>query len=246
MTEQNLGEPSSQNQSVSAPVSTPAQPVAQQPAEKVFTQTDMDALAGRIRSEERSRHASAPVSQPAAQNVQQVPQQNAQQPTQMGGMNQLTAEQIQRMIDERAPQAMAQQMQQQQIHNTNMAYVQRLEAGKAALPDFDTKVAALNLVAHQELIPLLNSVDSSITADVTYDLANNPQKFANLKVLNMMNPQLAAIELNKLAESVKQNKAASQQKTPNNPLSQVQTSVTGTDNGSATVSDLRTHPNLRA
>jgi len=247
MTGQNLGEQGSQGQSANTPAtpaSTPAQP-SQQPAEKVFTQSELNEIVGRVKAEERNRYSTTAVQQPQSQDTQQSQQQNTQ-PTQLGGMPQLTEAQVKQLIEQHAPQVLSQQLQQQQVYNMNMQYVQKLEAGKTGIADFDTKVAALNLPAHLELIPLLNSVDASIAADVTYDLAENPQKFANLKVLNMMNPQLAAQELNKLAESVRKNKTASQAKFPNEPLGQIKTSVTGADNSPLTVADLKRQAHLRA
>jgi hypothetical protein len=243
MTDTNLGDTSASAASTATPVSTPASAPAQPAPVRTFTQDEVNEIVGRNKREayEHGKRDAIGVNQPATQTQpiqSQAATQNIQ-PTQIGGVNQITPEQIQRMIDERAPQAFAQQLQQQQTLNTRYQYIQKLEAGKSEYPEFDQKVAALNLPQHEELIPLLNSVDQSVAAGVIYDMAENPRKFAELKVLNMMNPHLAALELNKLAESIRQNKAASNVKSPNEPLNQVKTSVTGADNGQLTVAEIR-------
>lgn len=245
MSEQNLGG-SNVSDNVTPVASTPAvSAVAPTPA-KVFSQEELNEIVGRNKKdayEHGKRDALATVNQSPAQS-QPAPTQSAQS-SQMGGVTQLTSEQIQRMIDERAPQAFAQQLQQQQYLNNTTQLIQKLESGKVDYPDFDQRVAALNLPAHSELIPLLNSLDQGVAAGVLSDMADNPRKFADLKVLNMMNPQLAAVELNKLAESIRQNKVAAQVKLPNDPLAQIKTSVTGADNGSLTVADLRKLPQYK-
>lgn len=242
MTDQILGD----NSVSSAAPATPA-PAANPVTPRVFSQDEVNEIVGRNKKdayEHGKRDAvganQAPVQ---AQPAQQAPY---VQQSQMGGVTQLTPEQIHQMIDERAPQAFAQQVQQQQYLNNATQFIQKLETGKVDYPGFDQKVTALNLPAHPELISLLNTLDQGVAAGVLNDMGENPRKFADLKVLNMMNPQLAAVELNKLAESIRQNKAAAQVKTPNEPLGQIKTSVTGADNSPLTVAEIRRQAQYRA
>lgn len=247
MTEQNsLGDNNTQSQNISSDNATNSTGSVSAPAEKMLRQSEVTAIAGRAKQEgyDKAVREIAEKQPSAAQPVYQQTQQQ-QQPSQVGGVAQLTQEQILRMIDERAPQAFAQQVQQHQYLNTANQFIQKLEAGKVDYPGFDQKVAALNLPTHTELLPLLNTLDQGVAAGVLDDMADNPRKLADLKVLNMMNPQLAAIELNKLADSVRQNKAATQVKTPNEPLGQIKTSVTGADNSPLTVAEIKRQPQYR-
>jgi hypothetical protein len=72
-----------------------------------------------------------------------------------------------------------------------------------------------------------------------YELGRNPGKVASLTTLAYINPQLAKLEMKKLADSIKTNEQASEAPNVNEPLSQVKPSTVGKDNGSNTVSDLR-------
>jgi hypothetical protein len=248
MIEQNaLGENPSPGQSVPSDnvSSGSSQPAPVQ--EKLLRQSEVTAIAGHAKQQgyEKAMREIADRQQSYAANT--APTQPQAQPAnnQMGG-NQLTAEQVRQMIHEQAPQAYAQQLQEQQFSNMTSQLIQKLETGKVDYPNFDTKVSTLNLRGHPELLPLLNTLDQGVAAGVLDDMADNPRKFADLKILNMMNPQLAAVQLNKLAESIRQNKAATQVKSPNEPLGQIKTSVTGADNGSLTVGDLKRDPRYRA
>lgn len=209
------------------------------PAEKMLTQSQVNDIVKGVKQDafEKGRQAAmggmsaapAPVAAPASN---------------IGGMAQLSQADIQKMIDERAPQALAKQVQEQQRLQTNQSFIQKIEAGKAAYPDFDKKVERLNLPALEHLIPLLNSTDNP--ADVLYDIANNPKKIVDFTMLQNLNPQLAYEEMQKMSGSIKQNQAAASQTYPDEPLSQLKPSTTGTDNGSQTASDFRAKPYLRA
>lgn len=210
------------------------------PAEKMLTQSQVDHIVKSVKQEafEKGRQA-------AIGGMSAAPAQAAATPAPtMGGMAQLSQADIQKMIDERAPQALAKQVQEQQRLQTNQTFIQKIEAGKAAYPDFDKKVERLNLPALEHLIPLLNSTDN--TADVLYDIASNPKKVVDLTMLQNLNPQLAYEEMQKMSGSIKQNQAAASQTYPDEPLSQIKPSTTGTDNGSQTVSDFRAKSYLRA
>ena len=56
-------------------------------------------------------------------------------------------------------------------------------------------------------------------------------KMANLETLAHMSPNDAIIQAQRLSQSIKDNEVASKIKTPNEPLSQIRPSNTGTDNG---------------
>ncbi len=236
MTEQVLAEPISQNQDTSsAPASSaPIVPHETIPAaEKMLSQKEVNDLVGRTKTEayERGRRESV---------APQAPVQNVSQPQSMGGMQQQSPDEINRLIDAR----LSQQSQANAANQFVSQFIQKMDTGKTKYPDFEQKVARLNLQNIPDIVQLASSADN--TADVMYDLASNPENVVRLRELNQISPQLAFEHMQKLSASIKANEAAAQQKTANDPLSQVKTSTTGTGNGSLTVRDRRRDPSLRA
>jgi hypothetical protein len=123
-------------------------------------------------------------------------------------------------------------------HLAYQQYEQKVKSGMGKYPDFEKAVTELNLPQNPHLNVLANSVDNS--ADVLYDLANNPRKVADLHILAHTNPAMAQREITALSNSIKQNEAAKAQAQPNSPIEQLkpQTQVS-MGSGTATVSDLR-------
>jgi hypothetical protein len=244
MIEQNsLGEQSSQSQNISAP-SESVTPVSPQPAqEKMLPQSEVRAIASRESKEGYEKGYQKAMRELAEKYGSNATQQPYSQPapvqTAASTQQPLTPEQVKQMIAEQAPQVIAQQTQQAQWAQIENQYIQKLEAGKTAYPDFDEKVKILDLGGrNRDLIPLLNFADNA--ADVIYDIANNPLKLSNFRRLAMeVSPQAAFNEMRNLSESIKRNQAGTQEKAPNPPLSQIKASVTGADNGSSTIADAR-------
>lgn len=217
--------------------------------EKMLRQSEVNAIAARTKQEGYDKamremaaqygtqQAQTPQAQPAPLQPQQQPQ---QQPMNSQASPQLTPDQVRQMIMEHAPQSVAQQQQAQQRAGVEANFIQKLEAGKTPYPDFDQKVYHLDLAGkNRDMIPLLNSVDNA--ADVMNDIADNPKKLVELRALAMsVSPQAAFNEMRKLSDSIKQNQSATQERLPNEPLSQVNTSITGADSGSLkNVTDFR-------
>lgn len=128
--------------------------------------------------------------------------------------------------------------------NTANQFIQKMNAGRQKYNDFDTVISELNIPEVSGIVNFLNGLDN--TADVVYEMGKNPSKYANVLTLMNVAPNLAGSELQKLSNSIKSNEEAKkQQKETNEPLSQVNASITGTDSGEMTVSDLRKQPWLR-
>jgi hypothetical protein len=243
--------------------SLPVETVAPEEAnEKLLRQSEVDKLIGREKKKAYERgkmdglaqlqpaQAEAAQSAPVAQAPvpQQAPTYAPQQQNSMGGMQQFNPDQIQQMIDERL--AKQQQEYQQRLnddHNNRIAneFVTKLQAGKAKYPDFDKKVEPLlNSIGNiPEIAYLSNAVDN--TADVIYELAENPTKIANILSLAQRTPHLAHAEMIKLSNSIKSNESASQTPSVNEPLSQLKPSTVGGDNGSLSVKDFKKMPWLK-
>lgn len=142
-------------------------------------------------------------------------------------------------IDRRATQKAAEQVVNE--------FAGKVRAGKSLHTDYEEKIQELNIPdLPPQMIHYVNGVDN--TADVLYELANHPSKFANIVSLSVANGNLAKKALSDLSASIKQNKDAITKAKENNvnaPLDKVTPSTTGTDNGSLSVSDLRKQPWLR-
>lgn len=240
MTEDNTGsvnqnsasaDTSSQTTDTSTSASTPSQ-VASTPAEKLVPQSTVDKIVGSVKNEayERAKReveedrvaaqAAAGSNQPAAPS--------------------LSKEEIRSIINEEAEKKANQKLAEQ----TAMEFVCKMESGSKKYADFDEVVTPLG-IGNQEMAPIIqlsNSVDN--TADVMYELGKNPHKIGSLLALAAATPGLAYKEMQKLSASIKQNTSSSTVKV-DEPLSQVTPSLTGTDNGSKTVSDLRKEDWLR-
>lgn len=132
----------------------------------------------------------------------------------------------------------AEQRVQQVVANKIVEeFSSKMLAGKSKYPDFEEAVSKLDLTKAPILVQWANSVDN--TADIIYDIAKNPAKLVTILALAGHSPDLAFDELKKLSSSIKQNEDALKRQQPKEPLSQVQPSNTGVDNGSKTITDLR-------
>jgi hypothetical protein len=235
MTEQNLTEETPQNQNTSLDANTT-------PQEKVLRQSEVDNIVKgakldaykKGRDEAMAELQKQQQSQPATSQMNSAPQS-------MGGMQQQTPDDIRRAIQDELTRQ-SQHYAGTQILNQ---FISKLEAGKGKYPDFDSKVAQLQLDKIPEIIPLLNSVDN--TADVLHDLGENPHKVGIL-LQSLKDPRtahLAQAEMARISNSIKANQAAVNQPSVNDPLSQVIPSAIGTDNGSLSVRDYKNQSWLR-
>jgi hypothetical protein len=196
--------------------------------EKVLKQSEVNELVGRIKHEayEKGKRDASTSNQPNG-----APQQVGQS---MGGMPQITDDQVRQMIREEAQK----EAQMREVHQTLNNFTQQMNAGKGKYSDFDETVAQLG---NMENIPHIVQLatETGNAEDVMYDLGKNPSKVASLTTLAYLNPHLAKMEMKKLLDSIKSNQVA--QKTPSapEPLSQIKPSPVGTDNGSLSMRDLR-------
>ncbi len=168
--------------------------------------------------------------------------------SQMGGMNQMSPDQIQRMIDETASRKvneMIQRQQQEQMsqqyaaegHRVANKFMHNLNTGKGEYEDFDNVFKVEDFQNMPDVIRL--AADTDNTADVMYELAKNPSKAQAIDSLALKTPRLAQIEMQKLSDSIKKNKEAQKSKAADEPLSQIRRSNAGADNGSMSVTDFR-------
>lgn len=152
----------------------------------------------------------------------------------------LTTEDVQSMISNHT----VQQTNEWQAQQIAQQFLSKLSLAKDKYPDFEETLANLEVHKFPEVVQLANNFDN--TADIMYELAKNPSKAVILKQCAQLNPKLAAIEIQRLSDSIKQNQNAKQIPSAQPPLSQLTPSLTKTDNGPVTVSDYRNQAWLRA
>lgn len=178
--------------------------------------------------------------QPAAQQPAMAPQQM----TGLGGMPNVSQEQIGKMIAdafEKGEKKRQEEALQKQYADNAYQMAQKFNAsmanGKSKYPDFDEKVKDLD---YQGMAPVVHlATETGIPEDVMYDLANNPQKITHLMILAHTQPNLAKREMDRLAASIRANQSAQQAvQEPNSPLSRITPSTTvGKDSGQMSVKD---------
>jgi hypothetical protein len=177
------------------------------------------------------------------QNPQAAEQQQASQaqqsapPSSLGGMTQMSQDDIQRMIAEQLPQHLQNHVQQAQTAQTVEAFVSKMQAAEARHPGIEAKLNELDYSTLSPLIKMANDMEN--TADIMAELLDNPMKMGNLLTLQYTQPKLAQKAMHDLSNSIKQNQEASNaHESVNNPLGQLKPSANaGMDNGDMSPSD---------
>lgn len=205
--------------------------------ERMIPQSEVDKLVYGVKRESYEKgHREAQAAEEARRAQMAAPQAQS-----MGGMPQLSQEQIRNMIAEEA------QKRAREEHALRFAndFVGKLEAGKTKYDanDFDKTMQDLNLQSIPHVLELTGGVDNA--ADVMYHLGKNPTKLGSLVTLAYVNPKLAQVEMHKLSESLRTNESASNVPSIKEPLTQIKRSTVGADTGKRTVADLRKDPRFR-
>jgi len=160
---------------------------------------------------------------------QQVPQQQAPMaPQSLGGMQQMSPADIERMIAEKAPQLMQQHLQQQvQQHKQEQmvnTFVNKMQAAEKKYPGLEEKLNDLDYSTMVHVVPMINDLDNS--GEVMKELVDNPEKLSNLITLSYTQPRLAQKRLFDLSNSIKTNEAAlAEDAQVRDPLSQIKPSL---------------------
>lgn len=235
MTEQvnvSSNESATQNQNVaSAP---PGQAPVSAATQKVYTDDDVNRIVG-----EKKQKAYEQGKQEALAELQKQQNINSTATQAQSNVNQqagLTPEQEQRLVE----QAYQRIQNDQLVHQ----FALKLQTGQQKYSDFEKVVTPLQLQTISPVARLANMFDN--TADIIYDLGKNPAKVSNLMVLATINPNLAAQEMQRLSESIKENQQAlANQQQVREPLSQPKSSNVGVDGGPRTIAEMRRDPRNR-
>lgn len=257
MEQTTIAEQQSQSAPASTEINSQVAPAAA-PVEKTLPQSEVNKLVGGVKAEAYEKGRAAALAEFQRQQSMAAP--TTTQAPSFGGMPTATQDisgLVAQQVDQRF-QEMNKKIQEQ--NNREMGdkiandFTTRLGAVKANYDDFDTVTEAFPFAAFPNTV--LTSLNFENTGDIAYELAKNPSKIKSiddLAQIDILNAQrgiqsnLAYREMQKLSESLRINKAAQNVKTANPPLSQIQPSPTGTDNGSKTTTDFRAvfKPNRR-
>jgi hypothetical protein len=160
------------------------------------------------------------------QQMQQQPIHNGQS-VGLGGMQQLTPDQIKQMIAEQAPQALQQHIQKAQQDQMVNTFVQKMQVAEQKYPGLEQELNNLNYEDPRmhALISLANSMEN--TGEIMKELVDNPGKMENMLNSAYHQPYQARKALTSLSDSIKTNETAkAQEAQARDPLSQIKSSTT--------------------
>ena len=149
----------------------------------------------------------------------------------MGGMPQMSHDDVRRMIAEQAPQHMQQHLQQQATNRQAEGFVQKMKAAEAKHPGLEAKLEKLDWT---HMGPVIRLIDNAANpGDIMRELLDNPMKMGNIVTLAHTQPHLAQQAIGELSSSILQNtNAKNQEAQSSEPLDQITPSNVGSDTGS--------------
>jgi len=178
---------------------------------------------------------------------QQQPEQQsqaAQQPqgqVTMGGMQQLSPADVQRMMQEQLPQMLQGQAQQYKNEQAISSFVNKMQVAEQKYPGLEKELNELDYdQTTTNLIMAVNDLPNS--AEVMKELVmDNPLKMGGLLSLMKGQPRKAIQELSKLSNSIQVNEQAKAQEAQSrDPMNQLKPSFNAaTDSSDMSVNDLR-------
>ena len=161
----------------------------------------------------------------------------------MGGMApQMSQEQIEQLIMQKAPEALMHQFNEHKQKSMVEAFVNKMQAAEQRYPGLGDKLDRLNYQdpAMHSLIEMSNNLEN--TGDVMHELISNPSKMIQVLAGIREQPYLGQETLNSLSNSIKQNQAAAEENSQaREPMSKLKPSISAgmADETQLSVKDLR-------
>lgn len=227
----------------STPAPTYTQAPESAPSERTFRQSELNEIVGKVRQEARNEGIeNYKKSQQQSQQSQQSSY--SQQPQQQSSnyhesdYRRIASEEAQRLRDEWVNDARS-KSDTDNAQRIVKSFWDKVEAGKEKYEDFEKITGNIELARFPNVVQLLaEHIDNS--HDVLYELGKNRLKMSQLEQLSNMSPRDAVIEVQRLAESIKNNESTSNYKSPREPLSQQRPANAGTGySGGLSMSDLK-------
>lgn len=174
-----------------------------------------------------------------AQPEQQAPQMQQQGQVGLGGMQQFSPADLQKMLAEHIPQALQEHVANLKNEQVVNSFVSKMQAAEQKYPGLEEKLNDLDYRTLAPIVTMANDMEN--TADIMKELVDNPMKMGTLLTLMQNQPRMAQKAMADLSNSIKQNQdALAQEKQAQDPMSQLKPSTSaGMDNGAMSVSDYR-------
>lgn len=212
--------------------------------ERVFTQSDVNRIVGKVKREADERRVQPEQHQAQQQHGdvaqrQQTPAHAASAVPDENVYRKIAAEEAQRLRNEWVQDART-KSEAEYAQRIVQNFTSKLTAGKEKYEDFDRVTAGIQFDRYPNVVHIL-SAEIDNAADVLYHLSKDEGKMAQLE-RDAEDPRFQHIALTnarKLSQSLKDNEGAAKVRVPNEPLSQMRPSNTGTDNGVMSVKDYR-------
>ena len=211
-----------------------AEPLAEEEPKKSFTSDVVKKIVEREKDkafERGKREAMMELQQQQPVQQEQQPQAappvNNGQSVGMGGMQQMSQADIERMIAEKAPLALqqhVQKLQQDQMVNT---FVQKMQHAEQQYPGLEAELNNLNYndPRMHAFISMANQMEN--TGDIMKEVLDNPTKMESLLNMAHNQPYQAQKALKSLSDSIKTNQTAkAEEAQARDPLSQIKSSTT--------------------
>ena len=224
---------------------TPAQSApVQTPEERVFKQSEVNDIVKRAKhgAVEDYRRLQSEQPQYAQQKYgEAAPHQPQNTPpavnTHESEIRRLAAEEAQRLRDQWVQDAQT-RSQTENAQKIVQDFWNKISPGKEKYQDFDKVTGDIEYAKFPSVVQLLAQyVDNS--HDVLYELGKNRINLSQLELLAERSPKDAIVHAQRLSQSLKDNEAAGKMRLPNEPLSQMRPSSSGTDNGVLGFKDLK-------
>lgn len=207
-----------------------------------FNQIQMNDVVKREREKAYEKGRIAAMQELQAQQQQQQQEPQAQS---LGGMQQFSQADIERMIQEQATRATQEhiqsqlaEMKQQQMVNS---FVQKMQVAEQQYPGLEEELNQLNYSDPRihAFIGMVNDFEN--TGEIMKEVLDNPYKLSQILSDIQDQPYLAQKNLQKLSASIKQNQQAkAEEAQARDPYSQLKPSTSaGMDNGNMSVADFR-------
>lgn len=215
--------------------------------ERLYNSREVSAIVKREREKALEKARRDTLMEQQSQNQSQsaevapAPMQQQQAQTGLGGMNNLSPEQVQQMMHQELPKLMEQHIHQAKQEQVINSFVNKMQAAEEQHPGLESELNQLNWKDNRTSAIAMLANDLENTGDVMRELLDHPGKFGELLNLIDSQPHLAAKQLYSLSNSIKQNqKAQAENKRAHEPLGQIKPSLNaGMDNGQASVTDFR-------
>lgn len=186
-------------------IQTNAQPQVQPQEERVFKQSELNEIVGRVRRETAERF------------------QNQGQAQQSSG---ISADEVRRLAAEELERQRSKWMEEQEnsrvkadVQRIVNAYQSKTAGIEQKYTDFADVAQGLDMSRYPSVVKMLaDNVDNA--SDVLYELAKSRSKLAILESAYQLNPDDAIYDITKLSKSIKTHQEASSVKQAQSPLSQ--------------------------